>query len=304
MPRRSNLAQRLRSICTVLLLAGIGAPALAQSPAGEPLTAEEIVAAATEMGLETPLVPYDQFPFPEVADGQLWVPELGFSPVSAIIPYGRWQDFPAPAQATLKQAHALVQAGKGQDAIALLNREAVNIPVGQAYALIADIYQRNAGGVSRDEVKYRAALAQQARFDPDAYYRLGTGAFAEATTAREVHLLSKGLSRGCTRCIWPLLTARALPRKGKGSGEKLVPAELRLLYAAVALEMGHSNGPSLLSDAIHEVLYVEKLGERKGDPAALNAAALATAMREEVELMLGAAGLKETHPKYPWHQSP
>ena len=217
------------------------------------------------------LVAYEDFPFPVVPDGELWVPELGYSELTALIPSTDSDFMPQAALDILDQAKALVEQGRGAEAITLLSANRSTIPHGSAEVSIGNIYSAGSGTIAKDEATGRQWIAQAALLNP---YLYGWPGQQQADPNSRLHIWSVGLSRGCLDCASRLLSERTTRpktreerrlwgRRNPNITVDMVPPELQLAYALVAIDIGDEDGPNLLREVMHDQ-YTE--GERRTLP--------------------------------------
>lgn len=221
------------------------------------------------------IVPYGEFPFPDVPLGTMWEPsELPSMEVVTFVPDGarRWQ--PDWAKAVLDEADALVEAGNGQAAITLLSNANPPIPGGAAQRAIGNIYLAGQGGVETDREQGLLWIKRAAEYNPHLFQWLGS---QQDDPDMRMHYWSRGLSRGCFECAGKLISAtKAIPvdesasqsedkkkrkrkRKSKKKDKvaetvpvKRVGPDLALRYALFATEIGDRRGPSLIRQVIDD----------------------------------------------------
>lgn len=247
-PSFGGLHARLLSLLLAAPLAALASQGEATAPSAE---------SSEGLQLEGRLVAYRDFPFPEVAPGELWRPDLSFSEITTFVPSGTVADFPQAARDLLERSKAMVAAGDGKGAIELLTQHLDQVPEGAAQRAIGEIHLAGSGGVVADDATGRAWIERAARLNPQLYDWLGR---TEPDPRTRVHVLSVGLSRGCLACANSLVfaydsKAPANPRKRKdqpAGPQYLVPPDLRLAYALVATDMGAEAGPVLLSRVLND----------------------------------------------------
>lgn len=210
------------------------------------------------LGVQEPVVAYAEYPFPEVAEGELWRPESDYwQEVTAVVPSGnRWR-YPEAAQKILADAMSLVNAGQGKAATALLERHAAEIPDGRAYKELAWIHQYGKGDQPADRARAVAYALRHAEYNPAGYLWLGE--WQVLPKPQRLHYLSKGLSRGCRGCARWLIESKTSGKDNDWHYD--VPHELRLRYAMFAVEIGDAAGPRLLDSVVVELSA--KKGKKK-----------------------------------------
>lgn len=264
---RSRHPGSIRPALLLLFIVGLATgPAAVAADNGyvELPQARELLAS---LGVQEPVVAYADFPFPEVAEGELWQPEADYwQEVTTVVPSGNRSRYPEAAQKILAEALALANAGQGVAATALLEQHAAEIPDGMAYSYLAWIHQYGKGDQPADRERAVAYALRYAGYNPAGYLWLGE--WQVLPKPQRLHYLSKGLSRGCRGCARWLIESKS---SGKGyEWHYDVPQALRLRYAMFAVEIGDAAGPRLLDSVVVE------LSAKKGDRKASRGIAPAT----------------------------
>ncbi|NHK27245.1 hypothetical protein FF098_004955 [Parvularcula flava] len=208
-------------------------------------------------------VPYDVFPFPDVPRGEIWIPEMRYEPLSTFVPDSFLSELPASARTIFDEGRRLRDAGQGQTAIDYLTANIDGLPEGFAESEISSIYSNGYGGIPVDRAEAILWAERAAEKRPNYYVWLAQ--LAETQEMRW-HYWSKGLSRGCHGCAWPLYHAQVYAeKKGRFSVDKMLRTgngdtsanefrdvlswDERIKVAAFAVEIGDPSGHRLLADA-------------------------------------------------------
>lgn len=210
------------------------------------------------------VVDYQDYPFPVVEEGELWVPDLTHQTVTAFVPVNWDYGISPTAKSVLDQAIALRNSNQGIQANELLSQNRAILPPGKADLEIGLNYFDGRGGVTMDKDAGLVLIKRAALNIAQLYLFLGN---QEQDQQRRLHTWSVGLSRGCQPCARSLIMEPVRPpetdaeRRFPGnyiSDNAALPPELRLAYALVAVDLGADGAPEMLADLVRRQIQNPK----------------------------------------------
>lgn len=152
-----------------------------------------------------PLTSNQAFPYPIVTDGVIWVPDLKWQELTAMINLPLWADRDKERPILPQPFDEMIEANRGEELIKLLSTHAQISQSARPEADLFEIYNVGKGGVVKSEVKAWSWLLKLAAKAPIYYNQIGI-AHREGTYGQTPNIntaayyWSKGLSRGCRIC--------------------------------------------------------------------------------------------------------
>lgn len=215
------------------------------------------VSVPQSLKLDRPMIPYRDYPFPEVPFGQLWQPDaLPQVQTYSAVPRAHYRDLSKAGDAVRVRVNALKKDGKGAEAYKLLD-ESRNI-ITDAYSLttMASIVYGGQGGYPADKAAGFKMYERAAEYNPSLFLWLGHN--TQAGEQAKLYYWSRGLSRGCTQCLSPLIKATTETTVGSGRKKETVSVpsinlDLALRYAVFAVDIGDIDAPNRLLALMVEI---------------------------------------------------
>ena len=166
-----------------------------------------------------PLTPNSEFPFPVIAHGEIWVPDLKWQNLTTMVNVPLWADRDEERPALPLPYDDMLEAGRGQELVDLLIAHTSKSDSGRPELDIFNIYNAGLGGVAKNEAAAWEWFLRAAEKVPDYNKNIGN-AYRDGTFGQTpdimmaAHYWSKGLSRGCHGCGKQLIELHESPPEG------------------------------------------------------------------------------------------
>ncbi|MFK7842753.1 MAG: hypothetical protein AB8B54_10855 [Sphingorhabdus sp.] len=197
-----------------------------------------------------PVMSYGNFPFPKIAPGEIWIPDLTWQSATTIVydSYKEQNEIHLPkTKLTLDEYK---KQGRLNEVLPIYDRHAKTSPWGIAELKIGEAYNYGQGGLEKSESKALEWYKRGAMEKPIIYYLMGeiyrnSKDPAVKNDALAAHYYSTGAARGCGRCAQRMIHMIAENEKYP---TVTFPADAQLRYQLYLFDLGYAYSDKWLED--------------------------------------------------------